>query len=129
MFQQDRKGNDAIRTKILDILEKNNHRNIVVITSGGTKVPLEKNEVRFLDNFSRGERGACSAEYFLKNGYCVLYLHREGSIMPFTRSFRKSISFNIDNNLLDHLIVNSDSEIIYFFLIPEVILYLVFRFC
>ena len=31
--------------------------------SGGTSVPLEKNTVRFLDNFSSGGRGSSSAEY------------------------------------------------------------------
>ena len=35
---------------------------VVLVTSGGTTVPLEKNTVRFIDNFSRGERGAASAE-------------------------------------------------------------------
>ena len=35
---------------------------IVLITSGGTTVPLELNTVRFIDNFSSGERGAVSAE-------------------------------------------------------------------
>jgi len=33
-------------------------RPVVLITSGGTKVPLERNAVRFLDNFSTGTRGA-----------------------------------------------------------------------
>ena len=32
---------------------------VVLVTSGGTTVPLEKNMVRFLDNFSAGTRGAC----------------------------------------------------------------------
>lgn len=32
---------------------------------GGTTVPLEKNTVRFIDNFSSGARGAASAEHFL----------------------------------------------------------------
>lgn len=35
----------------------------VLITSGGTAVPLEIQTVRFLDNFSTGNRGAASAEY------------------------------------------------------------------
>ena len=35
----------------------------VLITSGGTAVPLEMQTVRFLDNFSTGNRGAASAEY------------------------------------------------------------------
>eukprot|EP00795_Rhopilema_esculentum_P014267 gene14266-5294_t len=39
-------------------------RNIVLVTSGGTTVPLESNTVRFVDNFSQGTRGASSAEHF-----------------------------------------------------------------
>ncbi|CAG8554052.1 10481_t:CDS:2 [Paraglomus occultum] len=38
-------------------------RRIVLITSGGTTVPLENQTVRFIDNFSAGTRGATSAEY------------------------------------------------------------------
>ena len=45
---------------------RDSHRPIAVITSGGTTVPLEKNCVRFIDNFSKGTRGALSAEEFLK---------------------------------------------------------------
>jgi hypothetical protein len=41
-------------------------RPVVVITSGGTTVPLERNCVRFIDNFSKGTRGALSAEQFLQ---------------------------------------------------------------
>jgi len=33
-----------------------------VVQSGGTTVPLERETVRFLDNFSSGTRGAISAE-------------------------------------------------------------------
>jgi phosphopantothenate-cysteine ligase len=35
---------------------------IVCITSGGTSIPLEKNTVRSVENFSAGQRGANSAE-------------------------------------------------------------------
>lgn len=35
---------------------------IVVVTSGGTIVPLERNTVRYIDNFSTGTRGAMSVE-------------------------------------------------------------------
>lgn len=35
---------------------------IVCLTSGGTSVPLEKNTVRMIENFSTGGRGAISAE-------------------------------------------------------------------
>lgn len=60
---------------------------IVLVTSGGTTVPLENNTVRFIDNFSAGTRGATSAEQFLKNGYSVIFLHREFSLTPFNRIF------------------------------------------
>ncbi|KAH8817032.1 phosphopantothenate-cysteine ligase-like protein [Xylogone sp. PMI_703] len=56
------------------------HR-LVLVTSGGTTVPLEKQTVRFIDNFSAGSRGASSAEYFLEAGYAVIFLHREFSLL------------------------------------------------
>lgn len=62
-------------------------RRVVLITSGGTKVPLESRTVRFLDNFSSGRRGAASAEYFLDSGYAVIFLHRHRSLYPYTRMF------------------------------------------
>jgi phosphopantothenate---cysteine ligase (ATP) len=37
-------------------------RKIAVVTSGGTAVPLERNTVRFIDNFSTGTRGAKCTE-------------------------------------------------------------------
>ncbi|XP_072238044.1 phosphopantothenate--cysteine ligase [Leuresthes tenuis] len=62
-------------------------RKVVLITSGGTKVPLESRTVRFLDNFSSGRRGASSAEYFIDSGYAVIFLHRHRSLFPYTRMF------------------------------------------
>ncbi|XP_045885053.1 phosphopantothenate--cysteine ligase isoform X1 [Micropterus dolomieu] len=62
-------------------------RMVVLITSGGTKVPLESRTVRFLDNFSSGRRGASSAEYFIDSGYAVIFLHRHRSLYPYTRMF------------------------------------------
>ncbi|XP_044203622.1 phosphopantothenate--cysteine ligase isoform X2 [Thunnus albacares] len=62
-------------------------RRVVLITSGGTKVPLESRTVRFLDNFSSGRRGASSAEYFIDAGYAVIFLHRHRSLYPYTRMF------------------------------------------
>ena len=91
---------DLNKANLVDFLNLNVDKPIVIITSGGTKVPLEKNMVRFIDNFSRGERGASSAEYFLYAGYSVVFAHREGSITPFTRNFRKTISSNIDDHLI-----------------------------
>ncbi|XP_056129495.1 phosphopantothenate--cysteine ligase [Lampris incognitus] len=62
-------------------------RKVVLITSGGTKVPLESRTVRFLDNFSSGRRGASSAEYFLDSGYAVIFLHRHRSLYPYTHTY------------------------------------------
>lgn len=63
--------------------------------------------VRFLDNFSLGERGSASAECFIAHGFRVVYLYREGSIVPFTRGFRKELAQQIDHKLLSHLELTS----------------------
>jgi len=62
-------------------------RRVVLVTSGGTTVPLETQTVRYIDNFSAGTRGATSAEYFLANGYTVIFLHRQFSLLPFSRHY------------------------------------------
>ncbi|KAL0484655.1 phosphopantothenate-cysteine ligase [Acrasis kona] len=67
----------------------------VLVTSGSMNVPLEKNTVRFIANFSRGTRGANSCEVeFLKNGYAVIYLHHSTATMPFKQHCDLSISNN-----------------------------------
>uniref|UniRef100_A0A0A9DFH4 DNA/pantothenate metabolism flavoprotein C-terminal domain-containing protein n=1 Tax=Arundo donax TaxID=35708 RepID=A0A0A9DFH4_ARUDO len=40
---------------------------VVCVTSGGTTVPLEQRCVRYIDNFSSGQRGAASTEYAYKS--------------------------------------------------------------
>ncbi|AEO54888.1 hypothetical protein MYCTH_2085895 [Thermothelomyces thermophilus ATCC 42464] len=60
-------------------------RRLVLITSGGTTVPLEKQTVRFIDNFSAGTRGATSAEYFLEAGYAVIFFHATDCFLDFLR--------------------------------------------
>lgn len=62
-----------------------NQNRLVCVTSGGTAVPLERRCVRFIDNFSSGNRGAASTEYFLKAGYAVIFLYRRGTVQPFCR--------------------------------------------
>ena len=54
------------------------NKTLVVVTSGGTSVPLEKNTVRSIENFSTGMRGALSAEHFLQidPDTRVIYFHR-----------------------------------------------------
>ncbi|XP_034941124.1 uncharacterized protein C4B3.18 [Chelonus insularis] len=66
-------------------LQSNNEKGVVLITSGGTTIPLELNTVRFVDNFSAGTRGSASAEYFLEHGYAVIFMHRAKSLEPFLR--------------------------------------------
>eukprot|EP00854_Cymbomonas_tetramitiformis_P023563 gene23563-28535_t len=68
-------------------------RPVVVVTSGGTTVPLERRCVRFIDNFSAGNRGAASTEYFLEQGYAVIMLNRTNSCQPFERSVPQGASF------------------------------------
>ncbi|KAF2192661.1 phosphopantothenate-cysteine ligase [Zopfia rhizophila CBS 207.26] len=62
-------------------------RRVVLVTSGGTTVPLESQTVRYIDNFSAGTRGATSAEYFLQHGYAVIFLHRQFSLLPYSRHY------------------------------------------
>jgi len=71
---------------------------IIFITSGGTSVPLEKNAVHTIENFSTGTRGARSAEYFLKAGFPVIFFHRESSLTPFAIELQSDFK----NNLRDY---------------------------
>ncbi len=84
---------------------------ISFVTSGGTKVNLEKNTVRFIDNFSTGERGALSTEILLKSDYKVIFLYRKGSIFPFTSHFRSNISKYVDGNLLNSLVIDGNKKL------------------
>ncbi|KAI1080526.1 DNA/pantothenate metabolism flavoprotein [Whalleya microplaca] len=83
------------------------NRRVVLITSGGTTVPLEKQTVRFIDNFSAGTRGATSAEYFLESGYAVIFLHRQFSLLPYSRHYSHSTDC-----FLDFLHENADGSVV-----------------
>ncbi|KAL4941649.1 hypothetical protein BDV06DRAFT_194068 [Aspergillus oleicola] len=72
------------------------NRRVVLVTSGGTTVPLENQTVRFIDNFSAGTRGATSAEYFLQQGYAVIFLHRQFSLLPYSRHYSHSTNCFLD---------------------------------
>ena len=72
------------------------NRRLVLVTSGGTTVPLESHTVRFIDNFSAGTRGATSAEYFLQSGYAVIFLHRQFSLLPYSRHYSHSTNCFLD---------------------------------
>lgn len=82
------------------------NRRVVLITSGGTTVPLERQTVRFIDNFSAGTRGATSAEQFIAAGYAVIFLHREFSLKPFSRHYSHS-----RDGVLDFLEVDADGKL------------------
>ncbi|RDL31505.1 CoaB-like protein [Venustampulla echinocandica] len=82
-------------------------RRVVLVTSGGTTVPLERQTVRFIDNFSAGTRGATSAEYFLENDYAVIFLHRQFSLLPYSRHYSHAT-----NCFLDFLSEGSDGSVI-----------------
>ena len=86
---------DEVKSFVRYHREKTKKR-IAVVTSGGTTVPLENNTVRFIDNFSAGTRGATSAEQFLENGYAVIFLHREYSLLPYSRHYSHTTNCFLD---------------------------------
>lgn len=83
------------------------NRRVVLVTSGGTTVPLEAQTVRFIDNFSAGTRGATSAEYFLEQGYAVIFLHRQYSLLPYSRHYSHSTNCFLD--FMDEAAPSADS--------------------
>ena len=102
-------------------------RRVALVTSGGTTVPLENQTVRFVDNFSAGTRGATSAEYLLDAGYAVIFLHRQHSLLPFSRHYSHSthcfldfmdfasstnaVDLNVDKNTAgQHVVVHDEYQ-------------------
>ena len=71
-------------------------RRVALVTSGGTTAPLENQTVRFIDNFSAGTRGATSAEYLLEADYAVIFLHRQFSLLPYSRHYSHSTNCFLD---------------------------------
>ncbi|KAI9348200.1 DNA/pantothenate metabolism flavoprotein [Obelidium mucronatum] len=89
----------AIRSRIDAFVEKHQRvsgRRVVLVTSGGTTVPLESQTVRFIDNFSAGTRGSISTEVFLERGYAVIFLHRQYSLLPYSRHYSHSKNCFLD---------------------------------
>jgi phosphopantothenate---cysteine ligase (ATP) len=82
---------------------------LCIVSSGGTAVDLEVNAVRHLENFSTGLRGAISVEEFLKRGYAVIHLWRNGSASPFARFLNQELlgvhqaDHAVDGNAMDKL--------------------------
>lgn len=89
------KNHEALARAFITYHVESNRR-VVLVTSGGTTVPLENQTVRFIDNFSAGTRGATSAEYFLEQGYAVIFLHRQFSLLPYSRHYSHSTNCFLD---------------------------------
>lgn len=104
---------DSYKSELISWLEKNIDNRIVLVTSGGTTVPLEANTVRFLDNFSAGSRGSCSAELFMDHGYSCIFLYRQYSLEPWTRHYSHSNClfdmFTIDQDGCEHDTIENKS--------------------
>lgn len=49
-----------------------------------------------------GTRGATSAEYFLKAGYAVIFMHRQFSLQPFSRHYSHSTNPFLDFLEIEH---------------------------
>ncbi|PIK54374.1 putative phosphopantothenate--cysteine ligase [Apostichopus japonicus] len=101
---------DEVKEKVLSFvqLQLSRKRKVVVVTSGGTAVPLEHKTVRFIDNFSTGTRGSAAAEYFLQAGYAVIFIHRRKTLMPFRRHLDKNGSKGL--TILDMFQLHPESD-------------------
>mmetsp|Transcript_11599 Transcript_11599/g.17571 ORF Transcript_11599/g.17571 Transcript_11599/m.17571 type:complete len:318 (-) Transcript_11599:45-998(-) len=98
----------GVEEQVNNFVNENKGKPVVIITAGGTSVPLERNTVRFVDNFSGGNRGAASAEYFIEGGYAVIYLHRKQALRPYSRHF---LLRHPRGEFLDFLEENNQGEI------------------
>ncbi|CAD7957474.1 unnamed protein product [Amoebophrya sp. A120] len=57
----------AVRQQVAKLVQElSENEKVILVTSGGTSVPLEKNQVRSIENFSTGGRGARCVEEFLR---------------------------------------------------------------
>lgn len=103
--------------KICNFVSKHNEigNKVVLVTSGGTTVPLESRTVRYMDNFSQGTRGSASAENFLQHGYAVIFLYRNRSLEPYSRHFSRlnlldMLEFANDNTSAQSIVVQQEYE-------------------
>ncbi|XP_013390176.1 phosphopantothenate--cysteine ligase-like [Lingula anatina] len=96
------------KQKMCQFVTRNADKKCVLVTSGGTTVPLESRTIRYIDNFSVGTRGSASAEYFLAQGYAVLFLHRHRSLEPFSRHLSKINVLDIVKSSRNTLSVSED---------------------
>lgn len=62
---------------------------LAIVTSGSVPTPLDTDSVNYLDTLGSGNRAAACAEEFLRRGYHVVFLYRDGSLRPFSRVLAK----------------------------------------
>lgn len=62
---------------------------LAIVTSGSVPTPLDTDSVNYLDTLGSGNRAAACAEEFLRKGYHVIFLYRDGSLRPFSRVLAK----------------------------------------
>uniref|UniRef100_A0A915NQI5 DNA/pantothenate metabolism flavoprotein C-terminal domain-containing protein n=1 Tax=Meloidogyne floridensis TaxID=298350 RepID=A0A915NQI5_9BILA len=101
-METNRKDSSSLQILINKFISTHEGRKIVLVTSGGTRVKLEVNAVRSIENFSMGTRGAASTEYFLAKGYAVIFFHREESLKPYSRRYL---------HFFDHLDVTDEGKV------------------
>ncbi|CAK4922700.1 unnamed protein product [Aphanomyces euteiches] len=92
----------------------NDGRRVALVTSGSATVPLNSESV--MDAVSFGDRGAATAEQFLRAGYAVIFLSRRGSLAPFSRHFQAYIRDNMFMSMLqvqedDSLVVRAEDSV------------------
>lgn len=82
------------------------HR-IAIVTSGSTTVQLDSCNLFHIDSVGTGNRGAAFAEGLLRRGYAVIYIYRDGSLLPYSRNFAKSIH---NGKFMDLLKLKTDDD-------------------
>ena len=91
----------VIQKKLIDFISERHaagNKKFLFVTSGGTTVPLEKNTVRFIDNFSTGKRGSSVVEAAFQHNdivesasekISIIFLQRDTSLQPFMSAFQQ----------------------------------------
>jgi phosphopantothenate-cysteine ligase len=79
-----------IELLVLEFAKRHFDKTLTFLTSGGTSVPLEKNAVRLIENFSTGLRGSKIAEIILNKNMPLIYFYRDKSFIP----YQNGITFN-----------------------------------
>ena len=76
-----------------DFLANLKTKHVIVVTAGGTSIPLEAKTVRSIENFSTGTRSSLCTEHFLKeeNDCSVIFLYRSDCKRPF------NVDVSLDN--------------------------------